>query len=233
MVSPDEMHPSHHAVVYLDVLISAHHSDSMTKAVMSTYEPSQMVSIMAEQKTLSKTSPHTSPPIDPDLSAMQGPLKNWYAYGEKRSFPAQGIYTYDSTCGSLRSLQTSIVNYSISIRGSKIEGITEDSLGAAEISGNIDPNRGTLRFLKTYVRTSQGKSPNVWEYVGCVTPCGIVGEWHYPGDPAEKAHWRGKFSIWLREDEDATSKELENRLHTLTSSGKILTRSMTGVGKRT
>lgn len=141
----------------VDVLISAHHSDSMTKAVMSTYEPSQMVSVLAEQKALSKTTPHTSPPIDPDLSVMQGPLKNWYTYSEKRSIPAQGIYTYDSTCGSLRSLQTSIVNYSISIRGSKIEGNTQDSLGTAENSGNIDRIRRTSLFLKIYVRTRQGK----------------------------------------------------------------------------
>ncbi len=214
-------------------LINVHHSDSMTKAVMPNYEPSKMVSAMAQQKKLPRTPPNISPPIDSELPGMQDPLKKWYAYGEKRSIPAQGTYTYDTTCGSLRSLQTTIVSYSISIRGSKIKGNTEDSEGTAEISGSIDRNGGTLRFLKTYERTSKGKPPNVWEYVGCFTPCGIVGEWHYPGDPAEKAHWRGKFSIWLREDGDAAPEELEDRLRTLISSGKLLTRSMTGVSRRT
>ena len=211
----------------------------MTKAIMPAYEPSQMVAVMTQQKTLQKTlpntSPHTSPPIDPELFAMQDSVKKWYSYGDKKGIPARGTYTYDSTCGSLgssSSLQTTIVNYSISIRGSKIEGKAEDSVGTAEISGDIDRNRGTLRFFKTYVRVSKGKLLPVWEYVGCFTSCGIVGEWHSPGDPAKSAHWRGKFSIWLREDEHAAPEELEDRLRTLTSSGKILTRSMTGVSSR-
>ena len=222
-----------HAVVCIDALMNVHYSDSMTKAVMTNYEPSQMVSAMTQQRKLPRTSPDISPPIDLDLSGMQGPLKKWYAYGDKRSIPAQGTYTYDTTCGSIGSLQTAVVSYSISICGSKIQGNTEDSVGTAEISGSIDRNGGTLRFLKTYVRMSNGKRPCVWEYVGCFTPCGIVGEWHYPGDPVERAHWRGKFSIWLREDGDAAPEELEDRLRALTSSGKILTRSMTGVSRRT
>ncbi|CAD6566090.1 MAG: hypothetical protein ASARMPREDX12_007541 [Alectoria sarmentosa] len=216
----------------LNVWLSTLICDSMTKALMPIYEPSQMVSVMAQQKTLSETSQYTSLPIDPELFAMQDPVKKWYSYGDKRSIPALGTYTYGSTCEGLGSLQTTVVNYSVSIRGSNIEGNSEDFAGTAQISGNIDRNRGTLRFLKTYVRVSKGKTLPVWEYVGCFTPCGIVGEWHSPGDPAKMAHWRGKFSIWLKEDGDAAPEELEDRLRTLISRGKVLTKSMTRVSAR-
>lgn len=170
LVSLHEMHQSHHAVVCIDVLMNAHHRDSMTKAFMPIYEPSQMLSVMAQQKTLSETSQYTSLPIDPELFAMQDPVQKWYSYGDKRLIPALGSYTYDSTCEGLGSLQTTVINYSVSIRGSKIEGNSEDFAGTAEISGNTDRNRGTLRFLKTYVRVSKGKPLPVWEYVGCFTP---------------------------------------------------------------
>ena len=199
---------------------------------MSSYEPSQMVSAMARQRSLSTTSPPTSPPVDPKLCAMQDSVKKWYSYGGKRSILAQGIYTYDSTCKDNTSLQTSIVNYSIDVHESRMEGSTGDPAGTAEIRGSIDRNRGTLRFLKSYVRRNKEESLPVWEYSGCFTPCGIVGEWHTPGDPTDRAHLRGKFSIWLREDGDASPEELEDRLRTLTLSGKILTTSMTGAGAR-
>ena len=212
--------------------MNAHHSDSMTKAAMPNYEPSQMVSVMAQQKTLLTLSPHTSIPIYPELFTMQDPVKKWCAVGDKGNVPAQGTYTYDTTCGAHGNLQTDIVNYSITIHGARVWGTTEDSIGTAEISGNIDRNRGSICFLKKYVRTNKKKRVFVWEYAGCFTPCGIVGEWHHPGDPAEVAHWRGKFSIWLREDEGAGTEELEDRLRTLITSGKLLARSMTGVSAR-
>ena len=91
-----------------------------------------------------------------------------------------------------------------------------------------DPTRNSVCFSKHYY-AAKDRASLKWEHVGCFTPCGIVGEWRYPGDSPDKAYWRGNLGIWRQEDEDARGVEFESRMELLSDKGQLLTRSLTVV----
>jgi hypothetical protein len=89
------------------------------------------------------------------------------------------------------------------------------------VEGQIDLRRDTVRFIKQYIVAEE-----CWEYEGHFTSCGIVGEWHYPGDPPGVKHYRGRFAIWLQSDEAVQGGDLEKQMEMLENKGALLTRSL-------
>lgn len=116
-----------------------------------------------------------------------------------RPFVARGVYTYDaSTTPKPGFPRTDRVDFKLRVSGNRLHGTSKDSVGSATVDGQIDLQKDTIRFIKQY------NAPNEkfrWEYEGHFTSCGIVGEWHYPGDPPTKKFQRGRFAIWLQSDE--------------------------------
>lgn len=140
----------------------------------------------------------------------------------------RGYYDYAASCGAWKGPRIGRVEYALRIEGAQILGTSQDNVGHANVQGTFDPVRNSVCFSKHYYAPKE-RSDLEWEYVGCFTPCGIVGEWRYPGDPPEKAKWRGKFGIWLQKDEEASGAELESQMELLSNKGQLLTGSLTGI----
>ncbi|KAL9088890.1 MAG: hypothetical protein Q9165_005947 [Trypethelium subeluteriae] len=161
----------------------------------------------------------TSPAIARWLSATDKTTDN---------IAARGFFDYAATCNKHDAATVELVQYSLIIRGNQICGSAQDSAGRATIDGTFDPHNNSVRFVKRYYFVTRGSRKPAWEYVGRSTGRGIIGEWHYPGDPPKLAAWRGSFGVWLVEDEDAQGADLEEQMKLLTEKGQVLTRSMTG-----
>ena len=130
----------------------------------------------------------------------------------------RGYFDYAATVKTWEGPRIDRVEYVLRIQGTQILGSSRDSVGAANIQGSLNPTHNTVTFIKHYF-APENKSTIRWEYVGCFTPCGIVGEWRFPGDPPAHAHFRGKFGIWLQKDEVANGAALEDQIELLKTRG--------------
>ena len=163
--------------------------------------------------------------------------RRWLAAADKSgNIAARGYYDYAATCTMSKdpfSLPVSLVECTLRIQGQKIYGTTQDTTGFATIDGTFDPQQNAIFLSKKYYEVAPNHGPELpkWHYRGSITPCGIVGEWHYPGDPLHKAHWRGSFGFWLRDDEYAKGDQLVSQMKLLREKGRVLTRSMTGISR--
>lgn len=166
-----------------------------------------------------------------DLSATQM-LEKWV----QRSRPSnrrstlvdvsvRGRFDYAATAepwsGGKR--ETHYVNHQLKITPTSLTGTFTDIAGTGTINGHIAEGGRTVSFIKAY-RNPWYRSSPVWQYGGSFTTCGIEGEWHYPGDPPRDAFHRGKFALWLAEDE---SEQDQAQLATDDKDGSILTKSTT------
>ena len=191
-------------------------SDSLTQSRIN-YNLDQM-SVAAQRQGSAQKANNTSPEIDAWISAAD-PSGN---------IPARGYYDYAATCKHWSGIKFHTMELAIRIQGTQINGSSQDDLGHAQLQGSFNPAENSVSLIKQY-DVPIGNSYIRWEYVGYITSCGIVGEWRYPGDPPEKAHWRGKFGIWLQRDEDAKGAEFDMQMRLLSDKGQILSRSMTGL----
>ena len=201
-------------------------SDSLTKSRMPDSDFSQTV-VFAQQQA---ADPHLKPgAIDKTPKAPSAEIQAWVSAADTTgNIMGRGYYDYAASCGPWKGPRICRVEYALRIQGNQILGNSQDNIGHANIRGIFDPTRRSVCFIKHYY-APESKTHLKWEYIGCFTPCGIVGEWRYPGDPAEKRQWRGKFGIWLQKDEDAKGTELESQMELLSIKGQLLTRSLTGI----
>lgn len=120
---------------------------------------------------------------------------------------ARGYYDYAATCGRWSGVMLSKMELALRIQGNRIVVSSRDDVGHAHLQGSFNPIENSVSFIKQYYAPKE-KADVRWEYVGYITSCGIVGEWRYPGDPRELAHWRGKFGTWLQRNEDAKRRRV-------------------------
>ena len=179
---------------------------------------------------------------DAPVNTTAGPAKldpsiqTWIAAGATNGYIlARGYYDYSATCrdGLITrgmdfklDFKLDIGEYRLRTEGDRVFGSSKDSKGDATIEGRILPSSNRIKFTKKYYRANVGALAT-WEYSGMFTSCGIVGEWHYPKNPPHLAFWRGKFGMWLQNDEDASPEQLKSQLELLQTRGSLLTRSMT------
>ena len=209
-------------------------SDSLTRSRITDSDLSQTL-LFALQQTPSRQIAGSKPQtadgattIDPD--ALSPEIQAWVSEADATgNILSRGYYDYAASCGPpWKGSKMRRVEYALRIQGVELLGTCQDDVGHANIQGTFDPARNSVRFMKHYY-APKDRAHLQWEYVGCFTPCGIVGEWRYPGDPPAKALWRGKFGIWLQQDEDAKGIEFESQMELLSNRGQLLTRSMTGI----
>lgn len=174
--------------------------------------------------------PHVEPgAIAKDRKMPSPEIQAWISAADATgNIKGRGYYDYVVSCGTWTCPRFCRVEYALRIQGVQIFGSSQDKEGHANIEGLFGPTRRSVCFLKHYY-APESKRHLKWEYVGSFTQCGIVGEWRYPGDPPGKAQWRGKFRIWLQEDEDAKGTELESQMELLSITGQLPTRSLTGI----
>lgn len=194
--------------------------DSMTRSNMQPYKITNLVGGGVNHQTTSQVKHSVAEQWIATASSGSMP-------GEPipRPFAARGIFTYNTTVDPALGLpHTDRVDYKFHISSNHLYGTSKDSVGSATIDGQINLQRNTIRFVKQYLAP---KEHIRWEYDGYFVSCGIVGEWHYPGDPPTKKHHRGRFAVWLRSDEAVQGGDLEEQLKLLESKGGVLTRSLT------
>ncbi|KAN0103248.1 hypothetical protein V8E51_011561 [Hyaloscypha variabilis] len=204
--------------------------DSITKSTIHSYDTSSMVAAVQAQP-ISVSSPQQT--TTSQQIAVSSFAQDWITAATasgtisqvlSRRFSARGFYDYAPTTSPAPNLpKRDTVEYRLCISGSRIYGTCKDSVGESTVEGSIDIQRDAVRFVKYY---GGAKRHLRWEYVGCFMSCGIVGEWHYPDDPPDLRHHRGRFAIWLLSDEDAQGDQLETQLRMLKNEGRILTRSL-------
>ncbi|KAL9610641.1 MAG: hypothetical protein Q9167_004683 [Letrouitia subvulpina] len=176
------------------------------------------MSVAAQQQSSVQLVDDTSPEIDAWVSATDS----------SGNILARGYYDYAATCGQWSGARFDRMELALRVQGTQMIGSSQDNIGHARLQGSFNPIENSVSFIKQYYAPKKNADLQ-WEYVGYITSCGIVGEWRYPGDPPEKAHWRGKFGIWLQRDEDAKGVEFELQMRMLSDKGQILARSMTGL----
>lgn len=182
------------------------------------YDLDKMSSLSQRQSSTHSTAKNTTPEIDLWKSAAD-PSGN---------ILARGFYDYAATCGQWTSPRFKRVEITLRIQGTQLVGSSQDNVGHASLQGSFNPTDNSVSLIKQYYAPKEATSLR-WEYAGYITSCGIVGEWRYPGNPPETAHWRGKFGIWLQRDEDARGREFEEQMRLLNDKGQVLTRSMSFV----
>lgn len=188
----------------------------MTSLETRNSPSTKLGTVSAEESVIPKQSPE---------------IVHWLASTDDMgNIDTRGYFDYAATCKMPQNLHISIMECALRIAApNRIYGTIRDATGHATLEGTFDGADNTVKLTKKYyemVRTNE--SPPTWDYVGKFTPCGIAGEWHSPGDPPAKAHWRGSFGIWLQNDEYAKGEELQSQMKLLREKGRVLTRSMTG-----
>ena len=166
-------------------------------------------------------------------------IQTWFAAGDTCGYTlSRGYYDYSATCrGGLTTrgmefkldFNLDVGEYRLRIERDRVFGSSKDGKGDATTEGHISPSSNRIKFTKKYYRANVGALAT-WGYSGTFTSCGIVGEWHYPGNPPHLAFWRGKFGMWLQKDEDASPEPLKSQLDLLQTGGGLLTRYMTRQG---
>ena len=220
-------------------------SDAVTRSCMSTYDPAQMVArskqLQMHERSSYDRDPSPSPPLSDNSVAI--PLskwitsttdevsgRRWYTLSRKQSGPsimARGFYDYQPQCEIVAgSPRIDTVEYELRVSRRRIVGTCVDSLGTASIKGVIDTSGLSVCFIKEY--TAPLRMVGIrWEYSGACTDCGIVGEWYHPGDPPEKAYFRGRFGMWLQKDEESDDSEALSQIEALNREGRVLSRAGT------
>lgn len=167
--------------------------------------------------------------IDATLEPSQV-LERWIFCSEVaagRGTFTRGLYDYAATASPIGGGKSEIhlVDYQLTLTHDTIAGSFTDAVGKGMVTGRISESGRRVRFIKQYTKHIHGTDLPRWQYEGNFTSHGIAGEWHYPGDPPALAIHRGRFAIWLQEDEDEQADDAQ--LTSLLESGKIMTRSMT------
>ena len=175
-------------------------SDSITKSTHTAYDPAQLALTFEKWRRRSTS-------------------------GGVKGTSVRGFYDYAATAiPSVGMWETHLIDHHLVITLNSISGTFTDSSGHGTINGRISDSGRAVNFIKAYAEHShdEGEGTVRWEYEGGFTPCGIAGEWHYPGDPPALAIHRGKFALWLSEDEDRKAPAGQDRLSYLTQFGKLL-----------
>lgn len=191
-------------------------SDSLTQSRLN-YDLDK-TSVVTQRQDPVQIVDGTSPKIDSWVSATDS----------SGNILARGYYDYAATCERWGGAMFTKMELALCIQGNRIVGTSRDDVGHAHLQGSFNSIENSVSFIKQYYVPKE-KADLRWEYVGYITPCGIVGEWRYRGDARELAHWRGKFGIWLQRDEDAKGVDFELQMRLLSDKGQILSRSMTGL----
>lgn len=192
--------------------------------------------LQLEQHQDEKSDPGSLTEKVPKSFPLSAGVAHWLAAGQENvHLPVRGFFDYSATCGTAETmkrynLHVSLMDCTLRIEKSKIYGTTRDSTGWATLQGTVDPATSTWTLKKKDYQLAPNSSLPVlpeWEYNGKFINNGIIGEWHYPGDPPGTAHYRGSFGMWLQRDEDRQGQEIEEQFRLLTDNGRVLTRSMT------
>ncbi|KAL8952060.1 MAG: hypothetical protein Q9222_002012 [Ikaeria aurantiellina] len=178
---------------------------SKTKTPVQYYSPAEMSSL------LSSTTPQSNPSVAWHLIPQT--VRKWQIAAAKNenSIAARGTFTYTSP--DYKGERSNDVAYTLSLQNDfSLYGRSYDSTGEAEIRGSINPQNGSVHFLKNYTKHKFGNIVLLWDYEGCFIQCGIVGEWRYPkGHPKRESSWRGRFSIWLKDEEDDSKEQVKDQ----------------------
>ncbi|KAL8716427.1 MAG: hypothetical protein Q9220_000334 [cf. Caloplaca sp. 1 TL-2023] len=157
---------------------------------------------------------HSGVNIAHSAHSTSQPVKKWQvaAAKDKNGIAARGTFPYTSP--DYKGERTVNVAYTLSVQNDfSLYGRSSDSTGEADIYGSIDPHNGTIQFLKNYTKHIHGESVLLWDYEGCFMQCEIVGEWRYPkGHALRGSTWRGRFNIWLKDEEDDSKEQMEDQL---------------------
>lgn len=210
---------------------------------MPTYDPAQMVARSKQLRIRDKSDydqdPLPSPPL-PEHSLVM-PLarwvssttdeltrRHWYMLSRRHSghiTMARGFYDYRPGCEIIEGTpRIDTVEYELRVSRRRIVGTCIDSLGTTSIKGFIDTSGLSVCFTKEYTSPSRMIGTK-WEYSGACTDCGIVGEWHHPGDPPEPVYFRGRFGMWLKEDEESDDSEASSQIEALSREGRVSSRA--------
>lgn len=140
------------------------------------------------------------------MDLLKQPLITDYASDDFRSyvsgseFQARGFYDYGRQTQPLRIDQ---VTYTLRISpNGEITGSSSDSAGSATITGTIDFEDRSVRFVKKYGMLNLWAT---WTYVGKVTEDGrmIWGQWFWAGSVRASQVTReleggfGRFGMWI------------------------------------
>ena len=163
----------------------------MTKSKQTSYDPIDVVSLVDSGEKTQEEMSLISVPI-------RDSLRKWTRDAGKVPVKARGVYRYGYRGGEHPVLRDDTTSYSLHLVYGKVWGTATDKPGGSTIEGEVDEEKGTVKFLKKYgARNLWAK----WEYNGQFTPWGVTGIWHRPGNPASNLRGNGRFIMWLEEDE--------------------------------